>query len=71
MLQDSDLTAIPLNSGTNGYCWPKGFQEDNLYQDSDGTIFWDKEIHSSNFNADKRMNSLNDQIQEMIHINEN
>lgn len=45
-----------MESGAKGYCWPQGFQEDELYQDSDGPIFWDKE--NENYNADKRMNSL-------------
>ena len=65
-----NLLTFPLNSGTNGYCWPKGFQEDNLYQDSDGPIFWDKQLNSNNFNAEKRMISLNDQVQTMIRLNE-
>jgi hypothetical protein len=32
-----------MNSGINGYSWPQGFQQDALYQDLEGPIYWSKE----------------------------
>ena len=43
--QFDGVLKFPLNSATGGYCWPQGFQEDNLYEDSDGPIFWDQKTN--------------------------
>ena len=53
-----------MSIGAKGYCWPKGFQEDFLYEDTDGPIFWDRD--NQNFNADSRMESLRQIIDKLI-----
>ena len=45
-------------------CWHQGFQQDALYEDTEGPIFFDKE--NENYNAPVRFASLAKSINEQI-----